>query len=118
MSVESVSVAEALSHADTLEISWHSPTRELLPALESMERKRHTSYRNYSTNVYIQNHRSTAFKLLASLQRLHERYIIIYIWKVTLHMVPNIDGTMRRKIKKKQKTSRTWNTVCMLFSIQ
>ena len=54
MGVESVSVAEALSHADTLEISCHSPTRALLPDLESMESKRHTSYRSYSTNVYIQ----------------------------------------------------------------
>ena len=43
--VESVSVAEALSHAHTLEISCHSPTRVLLPALESMESQRHTSYR-------------------------------------------------------------------------
>ena len=64
MGVESVSVAEALSHADTLEISCHSPTRVLLPALESMERKRHISHRSYSTNVYIQNHWSTALKLL------------------------------------------------------
>ena len=39
-----------------LEISCHSPTRVLLPALESMESKRHASYRSYSTNVYIQNH--------------------------------------------------------------
>ena len=37
--VLSVSVAGALSHADTLEISCHSPTRVLLPALESMESK-------------------------------------------------------------------------------
>ena len=37
-------------------ISCHSPTRVLLPALESMESKRHTSYRSYLTNVYIQNH--------------------------------------------------------------
>ena len=44
MGVESGSVSEALSHADTLEISCHSPTRVLLPALESMESKRHTSY--------------------------------------------------------------------------
>ena len=39
MGVESVSVAVAISHADTLEISCRSPTRVLLPALESMERK-------------------------------------------------------------------------------
>ena len=35
-------VFKSLSHADTLEISCHSPTRVLLPALESMESKRHT----------------------------------------------------------------------------
>ena len=62
MGVESVSVAEALCHAVTLEISCHSPTRVLLPALEFMESKRHTSYRSYSTNVYIQNHWRTAVK--------------------------------------------------------
>ena len=50
MGVESVSVAEALSHADTFEISCHSPTRVLLPALESLEGKRHTSYRSYLIN--------------------------------------------------------------------
>ena len=64
MRVESVSVAAALSHADTLEISCHSPTRVLLLALESMESKRHTSYRSYLTNVYIQNHRNTASVIL------------------------------------------------------
>ena len=37
MGVESVSVSDAFSHADTLEISCHSPTRVLLPALDSME---------------------------------------------------------------------------------
>ena len=36
---------------------------------------------------------------LYSLQRRLERYIIIYIWKITQHMVPNIDGTMGHKIK-------------------
>ena len=39
MGVESVSVVGVLSHADTLEISCHSPTRVPLPALESMESK-------------------------------------------------------------------------------
>ena len=46
MSVESVSVAEALSHADTLEISCHFHTSVLLPALESMKRKKNTSNRS------------------------------------------------------------------------
>ena len=44
MGIESVSVAEALSDADPLEFFCHSPTRVLLPALESMESKRHTRY--------------------------------------------------------------------------
>ena len=56
MGTESVLVAAALSHADTLEISCYFPTRVLLSALESMESKRHTRYRSYSTNVYLQNH--------------------------------------------------------------
>ena len=34
-----------------------------------------------------------------SLQRRRERYIITYIWKITQHMVSNIDGTMGLKIK-------------------
>ena len=41
MGVESASVVEALSHADTLQISCHSSTRTLLPALETMKGKRH-----------------------------------------------------------------------------
>ena len=51
MGVESVSVARALYHADTLEISCHSPTKVLLPALEPMESKRHTSYQSYSIAI-------------------------------------------------------------------
>ena len=56
MGVEGVSVAEALSHADTIEISCHSPIRVLLPDLESIKSNRHTSYRSYSTNADVQNH--------------------------------------------------------------
>ena len=41
----------------------------------------------------------TQIILLYSLQRRRERYIIIYIWKITQHMVANIDGTMGHKIK-------------------
>ena len=47
-----------------------------------------------------------------SIQRRRERYIIIYIWKITQHMVLNFDGTMGHEIKIKQKTCMTWNTVC------
>ena len=39
---------------------------------------------------------------LYSLQRRRERYIIRYIWKITQHMVPNIDGTMGHKIKNRK----------------
>ena len=40
---------------------------------------------------------------LYSLQRRRERYIIIYIWKITQHMVPNVDGTMGHKIKTRKQ---------------
>ena len=46
---------------------------------------------------------------LYSLQRRRERYTIIYIWKITQHMVPNIDGRMGTQLN--HKTSKTWNTV-------
>ena len=49
MGVDSVSVKAELSHDDTLEISCYSPTRVQLPAPESVESKRHTSYQSYST---------------------------------------------------------------------
>ena len=35
-----------------------------------------------------------------SLHRRSERYIIIYIWKITQHMEPNIDGTVGHNIRK------------------
>ena len=44
MGVESVPVREALTHANTLEVSCHSITRVVLPDLESMDDKGHTSY--------------------------------------------------------------------------
>ena len=44
MGVESVSVKVAFSHSDALEVTCHSLIRVLVPALESMEDKRHTRY--------------------------------------------------------------------------
>ena len=67
--VKSVSVAEAICHADNLEISCHSITRVQLPALESLERKRHTSYWSYSMNVCVQNYWSTAPEVLGKTAR-------------------------------------------------
>ena len=102
MGVESISVAVALSHADTVEISCHSPSyhRELLPALESWKAKdiqaieaiqRTFTYKITEVQQHL-NHSETLHELkLYSLQRPRERYIIIHI--------------------SNEKTSKTWNTV-------
>ena len=63
MGVETVPVPLAVSLADTLEVSCHSPSRVLLPFLEHMEGKRHTSCRSYSTNVNAENQGSAALTL-------------------------------------------------------
>ena len=116
--VLSVSVAGALSHANTLEISCHSLTRVLLPALESMESKRHTSYRSYSTNVYIQNHGSTALELLGKTARTQivlspetpwTLYNYIYLKDYTAYGAKYWWHNWAHN--KNQKTSKTWNTV-------
>ena len=49
---------------------------------------------------------------LYSLQRRRESYIIIYVWKLTQHMVPNIDGTMGHKIKTRKY--RRHGTQCFI----
>ena len=99
-----VFVSGVLSHADTLEISCHFPTRVLLPALKSMDIQaieaiqRTVTYK--ITEVQHLNYWETLHELkLYSLQRRRECYIIIYIWKITQHMVQNIDGTMMHTIK-------------------
>ena len=94
-----------------------SPTRVLLPTLESMESKRYTSYGSYSTNVYIENtevqhlhywERLRELKLY-SLQSRSERYIIIYIWKITQHDAKYWCHDVAQN--KNQKTPKTWSTV-------
>ena len=90
----------SLMLTDMLEVLSLPYTRVLLAALESLDGKRHTSYRSYLKDVFLQNHRSTAFNYwerpheikLYSLQNCRECHIIMYIWKLTQHMVPNIDG--------------------------
>ena len=52
---------------------------------------------------------------LYSLQRRRERYIIICIWKITQHMDPNFDGTIRYTIKTKNIQDIEHSA---LFSIQ
>ena len=118
MGVESVSVARALSHADTLEISCHSSTWVLLPALESMESKGHTSYRSYSTTFYIENHWSTALKLLGKTAQTQivlspetpwTLYNYIYLEDNTAYGAKYLWHNWAHN--KNQKTSKTWNTV-------
>ena len=118
MGVESVSVEEALSHADTLEISCHFPTRVLLPGLESMESKRHTSYRSYSTNVYIQNQGSTALKLLG--KTVKTQIVLSPVTSWTLYNYIYLEDNTAYCAKywwhngeqnKNQKTPKTWNAV-------
>ena len=109
-------------HADTLEISCHSLTRVLLPALESMESTRHTkakdNSKSYSTNLYIQNNWSTALKLLGktawtkivlSPETPWTLYNYIYLEDNTAY------GTKywwdNRAQNKNQITPKPWNTV-------
>ena len=49
---------------------------------------------------------------LYSLHWRRERYIIIFIWKITQHMVPNIDGTMGHAIKTRKQPSH--GTECFI----
>ena len=90
----------------------------VLPALESMESKRHTSYRSYSTNVYRENHWSIALKLLGKTARTQIVLSLETPW--TLYNYSYLEdytayGTKywwhNRAHNKKQKTSKTWNTV-------
>ena len=90
----------------------------LLPALESMESKRHTSYRSYSTNVYKQSHSSTARKLLLKTARTQIVLSLETPW--TLYNYINLEDDTAHGAKycwhngaqnKNQKTPKTWNTV-------
>ena len=97
MGVESVSVAEALSHAGTLEISCHSPTEYCCQLWNPWKAK------DIQAIEAIQ--RTFTYKMT-------ERYIIIYIWKITQPMVPNIDGTMGHKIKTRKHPRH--GTLCVI----
>ena len=98
---------------------WNlSPTRVLLPVLESMESKRHASYRSYSMNVYIQNHWSTALKLLRKTAL--TQIVLSPETPWTLYNYIYLEDNTAYGAKywwhngvhnKKHKTSKTWNTV-------
>ena len=86
---------------------WNPWKAKYIQAIEAIQR----TFAYKITEVQHLNYWERLHELkLYSLQRRRECYIIIYIWKITQHMVPNIDGTMGHTIKK-QKTSKTSNTV-------
>ena len=75
---------------------WNPWKAKDIQAIEAIQRT--FSYK--ITEVQHLNYWERLYKLkLYSLQFRRERYIIIYIRKITQHMVPNIDGTMGHKIK-------------------
>ena len=117
MGVESVSVAGALSHADLLKSLliplleyccqlWNPWKAKDIQAIEAIQR-------TFTYKITEEQHLNYWERLhelkLYSLQRCRERHIIKYIWKITQHMVPKIDGTIGHN--KNQKTSKIWNTV-------
>ena len=76
------------------------------------------TFTNKITEVQYLNYWEKLHELkLYSLQRRHERYIIMYIAieKITQHMVPNIDGRMGHKIKTRIHQDMEHSA---LFSIQ
>ena len=75
---------------------WNPWKAKDLQAIEAIQR----TFTYKITDVQHLNYWERLYELkLYSLQRRRERYIIIYIWKIIQHMVPNIDGTMGHTIK-------------------
>ena len=78
-----------------------------IQAIEAIQR----TFRYKITEVQLLNYWERLHEIkLYSLQRRRERCIIIYIWKITQHMVPNIDDTVGHTIKTRKHSA--------LFSIQ
>ena len=107
MGVESISIAEALSQLTLLKSLviplleyccqlWNPWKAKDIQVIKAIQR----SFTYKITEVQHLNYWKRLHELkLYSLQKRGERYIIIYIWKITQHMVPNIDGTMGHRIK-------------------
>ena len=75
---------------------WNPCKAKDIQAIEAIQR----TFTYKITEVQRLNYWESLHELkLYSLQRRRERYIIIYIWKIKQHMVPNIEGTMGHKIK-------------------
>ena len=78
---------------------WCSIFCRHIQAIVPIEATQRT-FSNKITEVQHLNYWERLHELkLYSLLKRRERYIIIYISKITQHMVPNIDGTMGHKIK-------------------
>ena len=89
------------------------------PALESMESKRHTSYRSNSTNVCIRNHWRAALKPLGKTARTQIILPPETPWTLCDYIYFEDNTASGAKYwwyngtqNKNQKTSKTWNTVC------
>ena len=83
---------------------WNPWITKDKPAIEAIQ----WAFTYKITEVYRLNYWERLHEIkLYSLQRRRERYIIIYIWKITQHMV-SCNGTQN----KNKKTPKTWNTVC------
>ena len=66
---------------------WNPRKSKVIQAFEAIQR----TFIYKITQVQSLNYWERLHELeLYSLQRRRERYIIIYIWKITQHMVPNI----------------------------
>ena len=75
---------------------WNPWKAKDIQAIEAIQR----TFTYKITEVQHLNYWERLHELnLYSLQRRREHYIIIYIWKIPQHMVPNIDGTMGLTIK-------------------
>ena len=90
----------------------HMESKRHIQAVDAMQR----TFTYNITEVQHLNYWERLHELkLYPLQRRRERYIIIYIYKIKQHLVPNIDGTMGHKIKTRKHLRH--GTQC-LFSIQ
>ena len=113
-------ITGALTHAETLEVSDHCFIKVRLSAQESVEGKNIQAVEAIQRTFTYKMHWSLASNYwgrlqklkLYSLSRWRERYITIYIWKITQHMVPNIEGTEEHKIK--TRNHRRHGTQCIM----
>ena len=89
---------------------WSPWKAKDIQAIEAIQR----TFTYKITEVQHLNYWERLHKLkLYSLQRCREHYIITYIWKITQHMVPNIDWTMRHKIKTRKHARH--GTQCVIL---